>query len=215
MSDKPYNRRSSGDLPDRIHRLLACGLCRRVPALADDPDLLRAVETAEAFADGRATADDLGQARDRARALARAQSTQTDTHWLAWAVYMTAALEVPSPSEGRPWTLNPFTAGNVSMRVCTVLGLDLMAERYAGTVYPPLFDDVEPRPRCLSPEWRTDTAVLLARAMYESRDFGAMPILADALQDAGCDNADILDHCRGPGPHIRGCWVVDLVLGKE
>ena len=42
-----------------------------------------------------------------------------------------------------------------------------------------------------------------------------MPILADALQDAGCDSADILDHCRGPGPHVRGCWVVDLVLGKE
>jgi hypothetical protein len=39
-------------------------------------------------------------------------------------------------------------------------------------------------------------------------------ILADALQDAGCDNADILGHCRGPGPHVRGCWVVDLVLGK-
>ena len=57
--------------------------------------------------------------------------------------------------------------------------------------------------------------VTLARQMYESLDFGAMPILADALQDAGCDSADILNHCRGPGPHVRGCWVVDLVLGKE
>jgi hypothetical protein len=64
-------------------------------------------------------------------------------------------------------------------------------------------------------EWRTDTAVALARQLYESRDFGAMPILADALQDAGCESADILDHCRDPGPHVRGCWVVDLVLGKE
>ena len=42
-----------------------------------------------------------------------------------------------------------------------------------------------------------------------------MPILADALQDAGCDEERILDHCRGNGPHVRGCWVVDLVLGKE
>ena len=66
-----------------------------------------------------------------------------------------------------------------------------------------------------SAEWRTDTALALARQMYESRDFSAMPILADALQDAGCDSADILNHCRGPGPHVRGCWVVDLVLGKE
>jgi hypothetical protein len=52
-------------------------------------------------------------------------------------------------------------------------------------------------------------------AIYDSRDFSAMPILADALQDAGCENTDILDHCRGSGPHVRGCWVVDLVLGKE
>jgi hypothetical protein len=52
--------------------------------------------------------------------------------------------------------------------------------------------------------------------MYESRDFSPMPILADALQDAGCENPDILGHCRDPnGVHDRGCWVVDLVLGKE
>jgi hypothetical protein len=70
------------------------------------------------------------------------------------------------------------------------------------------------RPVTFSPEWRTDTAVSLARQMYESRDFGAMPILADALQDAGCEDDDILSHCRDDGPHVRGCWVVDLVLGK-
>lgn len=71
------------------------------------------------------------------------------------------------------------------------------------------------RSAAFSPESRTDTAVALARQMYDSRDFSAMPILADALQDAGCDNDDILNHCRGEGPHVRGCWVVDLVLGKE
>ena len=70
-------------------------------------------------------------------------------------------------------------------------------------------------PVTFSPEWKTDTALSLARQMYESRDFSPMPILADALQDAGCDNEDVLSHCRGPGPHVRGCWVVDLVLGKE
>jgi hypothetical protein len=63
--------------------------------------------------------------------------------------------------------------------------------------------------------WRTDTAVSLARTMYESREFSAMPILADALQDAGCDNEDILSHCRGAGPHVRGCWVCDFLLGKK
>ena len=65
-----------------------------------------------------------------------------------------------------------------------------------------------------SPDWRTDTAVTLAQQMYEARDFALVPILADALQDAGCDNSDVLDHCRGPSPHVRGCWVVDSVLGK-
>jgi hypothetical protein len=71
------------------------------------------------------------------------------------------------------------------------------------------------RPVAFSPSWRTDTAVSLARTMYDTRDFSAMPILADALQDAGCDNEDVLAHCRGPGPHVRGCWVVDSVLGKS
>jgi hypothetical protein len=66
-----------------------------------------------------------------------------------------------------------------------------------------------------SASWRTGTAVALARQMYESRDFSAMPILADALQDAGCDSEDILYHCRGSEAHVRGCWVVDLVMGKE
>jgi hypothetical protein len=64
------------------------------------------------------------------------------------------------------------------------------------------------------PSWRTSTAIALARKMYESRDYSLMPILADALQDAGCDNQDILNHCRGSGPHVRGCWVVDQLLEK-
>ena len=71
------------------------------------------------------------------------------------------------------------------------------------------------RPVMIDPTWLTHTAVALANLMYESRDFGAMPSLADALQDAGCESDDILSHCRGEGPHVRGCWVVDLVLGKE
>ncbi|MDY3562140.1 hypothetical protein R5W23_003586 [Gemmata sp. JC673] len=72
------------------------------------------------------------------------------------------------------------------------------------------------RPVNFCPSWRTSTAVAIARQMYKAHDFSAMPILADALQDAGCDDADVLDHCRDPnGTHARGCWVVDSVLGKE
>src|SRR5262245_43074535 len=72
------------------------------------------------------------------------------------------------------------------------------------------------RPVTFSPEWRTNTALALARQMYESRDFSVMPILADALQDAGCDNEDILSHCRDiKHPHVPACRVVDLVLDKK
>jgi hypothetical protein len=63
--------------------------------------------------------------------------------------------------------------------------------------------------------WRSPDAVGLARAIYDDRAFDRLPILADALLDAGCDDEDILNHCRSSGPHVRGCWVVDLVLGKE
>jgi hypothetical protein len=55
----------------------------------------------------------------------------------------------------------------------------------------------------------------IADTIYRDRSFTDLPILADALEDAGCDNADILSHLRGPGPHVRGCWALDLILGKE
>jgi hypothetical protein len=63
--------------------------------------------------------------------------------------------------------------------------------------------------------WNAATVWKIAQAIYDDRAFDCLPILADALEEAGCDNADILDHCRGPGPHVRGCWVVDMLLGKE
>ncbi|MCE9530059.1 MAG: hypothetical protein K8T89_02810 [Planctomycetes bacterium] len=66
----------------------------------------------------------------------------------------------------------------------------------------------------LDPHWITLTVTDIAQAIYNDRAFDRMPILADALMDAGCDNDEIIHHCRGPGPHVRGCWVVDLLLGK-
>jgi hypothetical protein len=72
------------------------------------------------------------------------------------------------------------------------------------------------RPPRFDPSWRTSDVMLLARGIYDDRAFDRMPILADALQDAGCDSEDILAHCRDPhATHVRGCWVVDLVLGEE
>jgi hypothetical protein len=67
----------------------------------------------------------------------------------------------------------------------------------------------------VDPAWLTSDVLLLARGIYDERAFDRVPILADALQDAGCDSDDILTHLRGPGPHVRGCWALDLVLGKQ
>jgi hypothetical protein len=71
------------------------------------------------------------------------------------------------------------------------------------------------RPVTFSPSWRTSSALALAATMYDSHDFTPMPVLADALEEAGCDDAGILSHCREQGTHVRGCWVVDLILGKS
>jgi hypothetical protein len=65
------------------------------------------------------------------------------------------------------------------------------------------------------PAWLTSTVASLAEGIYAERAFDRLPILADALQDAGCENAEVLGHCSGPGPHVRGCWVIDLLLGKS
>lgn len=87
----------------------------------------------------------------------------------------------------------------------------------AGTQLLPLIHDIfgNPfRPVNIDPSWLTSTVVVLASGIYQDRAFDRMPILADALQDAGCDNEGILSHCRGDSTHVRGCWVVDLLLGK-
>jgi hypothetical protein len=71
------------------------------------------------------------------------------------------------------------------------------------------------RPAVLDSIWLTSTVSALARAIYTDRAFDRMPILADTLEDAGCTDAGILEHCRGGGEHVRGCWVVDLLLAKD
>jgi hypothetical protein len=71
------------------------------------------------------------------------------------------------------------------------------------------------RPVTLDPRWLSSTVLDLAHTLYDEPVFDRMPILADALMDAGCDSEEIINHCRGTGPHARGCWVVDLILRKE
>ncbi len=64
-------------------------------------------------------------------------------------------------------------------------------------------------------QWHAGIVWSIAQSIYERRQFQDCPIVADALEDAGCDNADLLNHLRGPGPHVRGCWALDLLLGRE
>jgi hypothetical protein len=71
------------------------------------------------------------------------------------------------------------------------------------------------RPVAFDSAWRTSTTLVVAQVIYDDRRFQELPVLADALEDAGCTIPDILNHCREPGEHVRGCWVVDLVLGRE
>jgi hypothetical protein len=74
------------------------------------------------------------------------------------------------------------------------------------------------RPVSLDPAWlhcNGGTVRKMAEAIYDDRAFDRLPILADALEEAGCTDRAVLDHCRGSGAHVRGCWVLDLLLGKE
>jgi hypothetical protein len=104
---------------------------------------------------------------------------------------------------------NPFRLAENATRQMHQFGererTQFMRDIFGNPFHPIVFD----------PSWLTSTVVAVAQQMYESRDFSAMPILADALQDAGCSNEAILDHCRGSGPHVRGCWVVDGCLSRE
>src|SRR5262249_55061356 len=90
--------------------------------------------------------------------------------------------------------------------------LPAVADRFTDLIGNPL------RPVVAAPPWIGGEAGALRklpRAIYDDRAFDRLPILADALEDAGCTDRDMLDHCRGPGPHVRGCWVIDLILGKQ
>ncbi len=107
--------------------------------------------------------------------------------------------------------------GSTGTGLILPLGHELQLRAVAGeeTRVSPIFRPRPYHPVAFSPEWRTGIVVALARQMYDSQDFSVMPILADALQDAGCDNEEILSHCCNTSlMHVRGCWVVDLALAE-
>jgi hypothetical protein len=184
---------------DRKLRLFAVACCRRVLGLVPTKRNREGLEVAEAFADGMTTEHIVRITHDAS--LIRGAHIRT-----SWALlldsfqaatnsqhYISHALSMQKPPKRR------------------------IAARLEEMTYESLLvRDIFPfRPITLDPSWLTSTVVSLAQQMYDTRDFTTMPILADALQDAGCDNAQILEHCRGPGPHVRGCWVCDLCLNKS
>lgn len=196
-----------GTARERKLRLFACGCCRRVWHLLTDADSRAAAEAAERFADGAERKGHLSAARSRAR---RVTFVQRGAAYIAWRAAF----------EKLPSVIRSIALGTVYNAAAHPGGggynwRDVEQESVAvAALLRDIFGDPFRRVTFL-PEWRTSTVLALAHQMYESRDFSAMPILADALQDAGCDNDDVLAHCRGPGGHVRGCWVVDLVLGRE
>jgi hypothetical protein len=214
---------------DRKRRLLACAFCRDTGQHIQDGRFWRAIEAGESWADERRSPDTEDEFYDDIlnfyddlmnldRELLQAQDyAALSTVFLAVSCLSDDPLHLFIQSVPGFWGRLREKGRDVVDRL--MLGISYRKRKPHPQHWCRFVHDIfgNPfRPVAFNPAWRTDTAVTLARQMYESRDFGAMPILADALQDAGCENEDILNHCRDPKqPHVRGCWVVDLVLGKE
>ncbi|WP_246523564.1 hypothetical protein [Gemmata palustris] len=191
-----------GQAGRRKFRLFAVGCIRRVwPALRQVAQR-SAVEVAEQFADGDGTPTDL---------------------WNAW----TKAGQSFPGTENKPLMNALFcVCNNETWEAVKVWRLTSGAEFNAVRQNSPaeekqqladLTRDIFGNPFrtvAFDPAWRTSDVVALAEGIYADHAFDRMPILADALQDAGCDNANVLMHCREGSVHARGCWVVDLILGK-
>ncbi len=216
---------------DRKLRLFACACYYRISPLLPHPVARATVEVAERFADGMVSVADFLAAEARVRELRhdlepnwrdadeRERRALHPTH----AALALAGIACWWESQKAAW----YASSNAYLEFPYLANPDVdvhSRERWEGEVSEQraqcdLLRDIFGNPVCpvdFADDWRTDTAVSLARTMYESRDFSAMPILADALQDAGCDNEDVLPYCRDAKQvHVPGCWVVDLVLGKE
>lgn len=190
-------------------RLYATACCRRIWHLIPDPRSRAVVEVAERYADGVATEDEL------AGAAAAAGSVHKEA--------FDAKGKVGSTAE---WCV-VFTADAVPFRAARTVNWmsahaayhhsadpdEIPRVHFLRDIFGNPFRSVTIDAACLA--WNDNTVPKLARAIYDDCAFHRLPILADVLEAAGCTDQDILGHCRGPGPHVRGCWVVDLLLGKK
>jgi hypothetical protein len=193
---------------ERKRRLLTCACCRRRWALLTDERSRRAVETVELHAVGLATEEAmyglLYPSGNGMPGRARAVPGLGLGHGIVVEVLQSA--------------IHPRKLPRMLHMLQVRRNIDANAERAAQCdLIRELFGNPY-RPKGIYPEWRPKhdgALVRLAESMYRDVRFDDLPILADALEDAGCGNADMLAHCRAGGDHVRGCWVVDLVLGMS
>jgi hypothetical protein len=197
--------------------LLAVALCRRVWDRFPDADCRRAVLAVEQLADHpRVDDEDSAIAAEADAAMTRLQEGYARVHQAApgpRGAYLAAVTCCGMWHD--PNGMIEETAGAAAIAAAGAAeGPAWEAERRAQAgLLQEVFGNPF-RPAAADRSWRTADVVGLARGVYEDRAFDRLPILADALEEAGCNHADVLAHCRGDGPHVRGCWVVDLLLGK-
>jgi hypothetical protein len=202
-----------GKASPRKFRLFAAACCRSFWHLLVDPRSRQAVEVAERLADGVATEAEweaaYGSAWDAWSAL-NAEASRLESG--LGASHPNLTVEDAAISAFYSVIDDPFDSYSA------VAPLELPEIAAHAALLRDLIGPLPFRPVCLDPSWLTwqdRLLVSMARQMYDSRDFNDMPILADALEDAGGADEDILKHCRRPGEHVRGCWVVDMLLGKS
>ena len=191
----------------RKYQLFVCACSRRWWSQLRDGRSRKLVEVLEAVADGLASEDELLAAREEAEVAWEETKSRRGKNAAA------IALDGSAPQFGYcegAWQA-AFGAQKASrqQKVESAEQCRLLHE----LIGPLLFRPVALNTAWLA--WNDGTIPKLAQAIYDERAFDRLPVLADALEEAGCDNADILAHCRQPGEHVRGCWVVDLLLGKE
>ena len=189
-------------LTARKGRLYGAGCFRLVWDRVKLPDVMKTVEMAEARADLLISEQELEAHRYPASSL-----RDIVADWLSTAV-QSLAIPKCNPSVVA-YEVRSSVENDVYRHARRGLPCPSQAELVREVIGNPF------RPVACDPTWRTADVIGVARGIYEDRAFDRLPLLADALMDAGSDDAEMLAHCRSPGPHVRGCWVVDLVLGKK
>jgi hypothetical protein len=203
-----------GRASDRKLRLFGVACCRRVWHLLADERCRNMVEVAERYADGAASRNDLREAIDQAWAAGMESRPQTNDDMRALACIMAGAKDLHRAASEAMFYASRAALG-LGEADDLVSGPELTAQAtLVRDICGNPFQDLRPMSRAWL-TWKDCTIPQMARAIYDERAFDRLPILSDALEEAGCTNQDVLGHLRGPGPHCRGCWPLDLLLGKS